>query len=355
MRISALKSIFFIAAIWLLAGMAPTAVAADGKWASLAPFPDPAEEPVGAASGGKLYVMGGIKPVWQPTGLVHVYDPQTNAWTRLKPMPQPSHHTAIAELDGKIYLFGGFLLPESGPPAWVPINNAWRYDPATDTWTALAPMPTKRGAAAAVAAGGRIYVIGGAAQSQGDPSPSVHPSRSHRSLPTIEEYDPATNTWRSRTDMPTARNHVAVGAVKGKIYVIGGRLGAAFITAMPGNTDLVQEYDPSTDRWSLKAPMPTARSAMGYAVINDKIYVAGGEAQTYEYLAAFRAFERYDPATNRWEKLPPMPIPRHGFAGAALGNRFHVVGGDIQSSIVPRPQGSVTHTDQHDAFEIISP
>ena len=65
--------------------------------------------------------------------------------------------------------------------------------------------------------------------------------------------------------------------------------------------------------------------------------------------------EEYDPATNRWEKLPSMPIPRHGIAGAALGNRFHLVAGDVQSSIVPRPKGTEFHTEQHDVFEVVSP
>jgi N-acetylneuraminic acid mutarotase len=325
---------------------------AAGKWVALAPFPEPGEEVQGAAAHGKLYVFQGIKPVWRPMGLVFEYDPATNSWTKKKPMPRPSHHTAVTEMNGKIYLFGGFVLPESGPPSWVPIENAWEYDPATDSWRALAPMPTKRGAAAAAAAGGKIYVIGGAAPFPGDTNPGIHPARPHRSLGTVEEYDPATNSWRERGPMPTPRNHVAIGAVKGKIYVIGGRLGAAFITGMPGTTDLVQEYNPATDSWATKAPIPTARSAVAFGVIQDKIYVAGGEIQTYEYLAAFRALEAYDPATNTWERLPRMPVPRHGLAGAAIGNRLHLVSGDVQSSIVPRPKGVEFHTELHDAFEL---
>lgn len=344
-----------VVSLVLVAGWAAPAVAVEGKWMTLAPFPDPAEEPVGAVAGGKLYVMGGIKPIWQPTGIVYAYDPQTNAWTARKPMPQPIHHNAITVLDGKIYLFGGFTLPQSGPPAWVPSNSAWRYDPEADEWTPLAPMPTPRGAAAAATVNGKIYVIGGAAQLEGDKSPSIHPARPHRSLGTVEEYDPVANSWSTRPSMPVARNHVAIGAVKGKIYVIGGRLGSAFITAMPSDTGLVQEFDPATDMWVLKAPIPTPRSAVGYAVISDKIYVAGGEVQTYEYLAAFRALEVYDPATNRWEKLTAMPIPRHGMAAAALGNRFHLVGGDVQSAMVPRPKGTEFHIEQHDVFEVVRP
>ncbi len=346
-----------IVGLWLaaaLAGFAGPVGAAEGKWVTLAPFPEPGEEVVGAAAGGKLYVFLGIKPIWRPMGLVYEYDPGTNAWTKKKPMPRPSHHTAIAEMNGKIYLFGGFLLPESGPPAWVPIADVWEYDPAADAWRALTPMPTKRGAAAVAAAGGKLYVIGGAAQFPGDPNPGIHPARPHRSLGTAEEYDPATNAWRERSPMPTPRNHVAIGAVKEKIYVIGGRLGAAFITAMPGNSDLNQEYDPPTDRWALKAPMPTPRSAVASGVYNDRICVAGGEVQTYEFLAAFRALECYDPASNTWERLPRMPVPRHGLAGAVLGNRFHLVSGDIQSSIVPRPKPAEFHVELHDAFEFSS-
>jgi N-acetylneuraminic acid mutarotase len=287
-------------------------------------------------------------------GLVYEYDPPTDKWTKKKPMPLAAHHVAVAELNGKIYHFGGFVLPESGPPAWVPINNAWEYDPAADTWRALAPMPTKRGAAAVAAAGGKLYVIGGGAPLPGDASPSIHPARPHRSLGTVEEYDPATNTWRERTPMPTARNHVAIGGVKGKIYVIGGRLGAAFITAMPGNSDLNQEYDPATDRWTLKAPMPTPRSAVAFGVHDDRVCVAGGEVQTYEFLAVYRAVECYDPASNTWERLPRMQVPRHGLAGAVVGNRFHLVSGDIQSSIVPRPKPAEFHVELHDAFEFPS-
>lgn len=326
--------------------------AAQGGWLSLAPFPEPGEELVGAAAGGRLYVFLGIKPVWVPKGLVYEYDPAANAWIKKKPMPRPSHHTAITQLNGKIYLFGGFVLPESGPPAWVPIADAREYDPAADSWRPLAPMPTKRGAAAAAAVDGKLYVIGGAAQLPGDASPSIHPARPHRSLDTVEEYDPAANTWRARAPMPTARNHMAIGAVKGRIYAIGGRLGAAFIIGMPDHTHLVQEYTPATDSWAPKAPMPTARSAVASAVLNDKIYVAGGEIQTYQYLAAFRAFEAFDPVTNTWEQLPFMPVPRHGLAAAALGNRIHLVSGDAQSSMVPRPKGVEFHVEQHDAFEV---
>src|SRR5262247_1542426 len=141
---------------------APTAPTAANPWTNLAPFPTPSEELLGASANGKLYVFAGLAPGWKPKALVHEFDPAANAWSEKKPMPLPSHHVALASMNNKIYAFGGFRLPESGPPAWEPINNAWEYDPAGDTWKELAPMPTKRGAATAAAAGGKLYVTGGA-------------------------------------------------------------------------------------------------------------------------------------------------------------------------------------------------
>jgi len=90
---------------------------ADGKWVKLAPFPEPGEEVYGIAAAGKLYVFGGLAPVWKPRALVYEYNPASDKWTQKKPMALPSHHVALAEMNGKIYVFGGFVLPSADPPA----------------------------------------------------------------------------------------------------------------------------------------------------------------------------------------------------------------------------------------------
>ena len=320
------------------------------KWVKLAPFPEPSEELLGAAAGGKMYVFAGLGPAYKPKGLVYEYDPATDKWAKKKPMALPAHHLAITEHDGKIYAFGGFVLPQSGPPAWVPTNNAWEYDPATDSWKALAPMPTKRGAASAAVVGDKIYVIGGAVPGPGQSA--VVAARPHRSTDAVEEYDPAKNTWRARASMPTPRNHAFAGAVNGKIYVIGGRVGAAFIAAgqdSSTNIGVIEAYDPTTDTWSQALRrMPTARSAGAGGVYGGRIYITGGEYQDYRMMATLRSFEAYDPATNTWATLPSLPVSRHGLAGAVIGNRLHMVSGDVQSA------GSGVHvdTEEHDAFSL---
>ena len=193
-------------------------------------------------------------------------------------------------------------------------------------------MPTRRGAAAAGVANGKIYITGGANSLSGVTENGIHPARPHNVMPTVEEYDPAANTWKTVRPLLLARNHhVAVG-VADKIYVIGGRVGAAFISGTSNNVDLVEMYDPATDLWMPRARMPTARSAIGAGVYNNQILVAGGEGQDQRFLAAFKAVEAYDPALNRWQILPSMPRPRHGLAVGAIGNRLYTVSGDGQSA-----------------------
>ena len=154
--------------------------------------------------------------------------------------------------------------------------------------------------------------------------------------------------------MTVARNHAFAGAVNGKIYVIGGRTGHGFILSAT-NTDVVEEYNPVADLWSVpKERMPTARSGGAWGTDGRRIYVAGGEVTTQGIVGAFRAIEAYEPATNSWTTLPSMPMPRHGVAGAVIGNRFHLVSGMIQSAgamsfLDPKLE---VHTGTHDVLEL---
>src|ERR1700693_4701726 len=308
---------------------------AQGKWMELAAFPQPRERVTGQAANGKMYVFAGLlsAPVWQPVGMVYEYDPSTNKWTKKKPMALPAHHLTLTEYNGKIYVFGGFTAGKVGNlAAWTPINNAFEYDPVKDSWRELAPMPTKRGAGVAVTVGDKMYMIGGATVAPGATNPAIHPTTAQRVVGTVEEYDPKTNQWRARATMPTPRNHTAAGVVDGKIYVIGGRIGAAFIAAS-SNLSNVEAYDPVNDTWSPPlAKMPTARSGLCVGVYQNRIYIAGGEFQNAVEQTAYRVFEGYDPATNSWQVMPPMVLARHGVAGGVIGNRFYAISGDIQSS-----------------------
>jgi N-acetylneuraminic acid mutarotase len=326
-------------------------------WKRGAPFPEPDEELYGVALNGKMYVMGG----WadgNAAGVNYEYNPTTDKWTKKQPMPRPAHHAALTTANGKIYVMGGFVPPkDTAIPvggAWEPIDNAWEYDPAADSWKSLAPLPGKRGSALAAEVGGKIYVIGGATTADGSKDPFFTFFGPSKVLSTNDVYDPATNKWESRTPMSVARNHAFGAAVNGKIYVIGGRTGHAFILSAT-NTDVVEEYNPISNSWSApKERMPTPRSGGAWGTDGRRIYVAGGEVTTTELVGAFRAVEAYDTITNSWMTLPPMPMPRHGVAGAVIGSRFHLVSGMVQSAgalTFLDPQ-LATHTGVHDILEL---
>jgi N-acetylneuraminic acid mutarotase len=326
-------------------------------WKKGAPFPQPDEELYGVALNGKMYVIGG----WddgKAGGVNYEYNPATDKWTKKQPMPWPAHHAALAAANGKIYVMGGFVPPkDSAIPvggAWEPIDNAWEYDPAGDSWKSLPPLPGKRGSALAAEVGGKIYVIGGATTVDGSKEPFFTFFGPSKVLATNDVYDPATNKWQSREPTSVARNHAFGAAVNGKIYVIGGRTGHGFILSAT-NTDVVEEYNPVSNSWSApKERMPTPRSGGAWGTDGRRIYVAGGEVTTTALVGAFRAIEAYDVLTNSWITLPPMPMPRHGVAGAVIGNRFHLVSGMIQSAgalTFLDPQ-LATHTGNHDILEL---
>jgi N-acetylneuraminic acid mutarotase len=231
-------------------------------------------------------------------------------WTTKKPAPWSANHMALVSYRGKVYVFGGATV-ESQPNAL----KSWEYDPVADTWKDLAPMPSKRTASVAIENAGKIYVIGGS-------------DEGGLSVGTNEVYDVATNTWATKKPMPTARNHPAGGAVNGKLYVIGGRLTAANVANMISSpTDVVEEYDPATDKWKSMTKMPYMTSGQGWITFQNRIYVAGGELRDAHMDAIFRDFVVFDPAANDWYRLPSMPTARHGVVLAAYGNRIHAVAG----------------------------
>lgn len=338
----------------VLIGMVVTNAQVQGRYVRLAPIPEASEEYDSTVANGKLYLFGG-NPVGEggkqgaPPGVVYEYDPAADRWTKKKNMPQPAHHNAVVGYNGKVYVFGGGVQRQPGGPTQFPIANSWEYDPAADSWRALAPLPAPRLAAAAVESGGKIYVMGGVGAYPGLENQSLGGEQPARVLDTNQVYDPATNTWQTRQTMPTARNHMFVGAVGGKIYVIGGRVGSMAVVS-GSTTDLVEEYDIAADRWgAVKLRMPTPRDGGTVGVYQGRIYVAGGQSISAIHNSVSRALEAYDPATNSWTSLPPLPQARHGQGGGIIGNRFHIVSGHLTAAF---SGGEPLNVPAHDAFEL---
>src|SRR5439155_26130642 len=136
------------------------------------------------------------------------------------------------------------------------------YDPVSETWITKASMPTARHSPAAGVIDGILYVVGGRDNDQ-------------NWVRTLEAYDPATNTWTTKTPMPTARGHLGAGVVNGLLYAVGGAVDD-FPTPPATVFAAVEAYDPLTNTWATKAPMPTPRWHLGVTVVNGVLYAVGG-------------------------------------------------------------------------------
>lgn len=230
---------------------------ASGEWSPIAPIPTGRTLPGAAlASDGRIYVVGGAVNGGYSTA-IEAYDPGADTWTSgLAPMPTPRYEVAaVAAGQGaqeRVYALGGFNNGVAGGS----FATVEAYDPATDTWSTVAPLPTaRRGLAAVRGPDGLVYAIGGSPVSGSPPSNAVH------------AYDPATGTWSSRAPLPTARAyHAAALGADGLIYVVGGS----------GAGGSVEAYDPVADAWRAVASLPTPRMALAAAASGGRVYAIGG-------------------------------------------------------------------------------
>ena len=146
------------------------------------------------------------------------------------------------------------------------------------------------------------------------------------------EYDPVTDTYERRGDLPFSRRWGTCAVVDGEIYLIGGHDGFRGT-----NTNLVWT-DPVNDIWEQRTPMPVSLYGAGREnpVIDGKIYVTHGWNDDYFRTTNFM----YDPQTDTWAQKGPALYPRDGVACGVINNRLYVVGGrDLPSE----PDGLTYH------------
>ena len=197
------------------------------------------------------------------------------------------------------------------------------YDPATDTWTTKTPMPMLKYALSANVVNGQIYLIGGLSQSA--PNSTVSPSTENL------VYDPSTDSWTAKTVIPTAVYNYASAVVDNKIYVISGH--ETEVMSGNGTTRIPtpnQIYDPQTDTWSYGTPMPIAvdfGAAAGATtgVASPKaIYVMGGFVG---FVAPVNLTQVYHPENDTWSIGASMQTARWGLGVAVVDDMLYAIGG----------------------------
>jgi N-acetylneuraminic acid mutarotase len=196
------------------------------------------------------------------------------------------------------------------------------YDPATNTWTARANMPVALTHGGVAVDGTTVWIAGGLL---GD-------YEGGENLPTRQtwRYDTVTDTWAPGPDLPAAAGAGGTAVVGRDLHYFGG-------FATDGQGDSSKHYvlnldalaaDPNTP-WRSAASMPIARNHFGTAVLNGKVYAIGGQHGRDETYRNLRDVNVYDPATDRWSAAAKLPKPMSHFHNSTtvVNNRILIAGG----------------------------
>jgi N-acetylneuraminic acid mutarotase len=279
----------------------------------------------GGVIDGKIYVFGGNDKDGSDLKSTEMFDPNTSTWTS---RADNNHNSGYgveeltgAVLDGKLYVFGAYGWSEWTGTSGV-FNFVEEYNPATNNWRSRAPKPTVVTTAPAAAYKDEIYLFGGVYSTYGMSQPIIYRD--------VEAFKPSTNTWRKVTSIPRNIRLFAVATVGNKAYLIGG-----YLMDEDRMTGEVMCFDFLTGQWDTDSckPMPEDRArALSYSaaapVIDGKIFLVGGDEGSLSLgIWASNKVDVYDPAANTWETRQPLPFSVDSHLFVTVDKRLYVIGG----------------------------
>ena len=282
---------------WVLS---PADSAAGQTWVAAAPLPKPRGHLSAAVLGDRIYALGGSEshdPVPLDVPWVHRYDPASDAWTEVAPLPFPRSHFEQSTLvrDGRIVILGG----RSTGTGRESLRDVTEYDPVADRWLSLPPLPKPLHSPFAVLIGGRMIVgLGGV----GDGNPdNVDVWTERRESP-----------WKPGPPPPVPLGEVSAASIGNRFYLVGDA--APWTLALDLGTG---RWDP-VDRHAVR---PAAGNHHAAEVWNDRLYLFGGIDRGEGMV------QIYDPATDRWRFGPVMPFAGGSIASAVIGSQIYLAGG----------------------------
>jgi len=257
-----------------------------------------------AAGHSVVYVIGGRSASGGSLTKVMAYDVSTNQWTVKAPLPVARYSTnGAAVINGKIFISGGRKNDWAYNP---PSAQSYMYDPRTDTWTQKQNVPDGGDRGFTGLIGGKLYVLSRCIEA---PPMDYYFGDCDPPRANFFRYNQVKDQW---TTLPspanTYTNGGAAGVIGGKFYVAGG-------------TSL-EVYDPATNRWATLRPPPRFLGYFPTGTSADaKLYVFGGLGPRDPETGAvdtLRTTTIYDPATNAWTEGRSLPTSRSGAAATRI-------------------------------------
>jgi Papain family cysteine protease/Kelch motif len=204
--------------------------------------------PLSVADGAAVVVNGGLYAFNDGTfgsGNAMQWNASTDTWTVLAADPWPRRYPPAGVINGEVYLAGGF--GTNG-------NVTTAYDPVTNSWQDVAPIPFS-GVNTAVTYSGQLYVIG---VSGGNSNPTQ-----------IASYSPSTNAWTPLTSLSASCYSSEATLVGSSIWVLGG-------TSNGTAQGSINIYQIPSDTWCPGPALPEPMYGFALAQVNGKIYIIGG-------------------------------------------------------------------------------
>jgi hypothetical protein len=273
----------------------------------------------GAGYGGKAYLFGGAVyngAVMVPTDKGHVFDPEGDSWQELTPMEMPRSECQTGTTDSSILIFGGKVA--SGFTS-VATDRVDKYDPISDTWTRLSPMPHPRSEFNIAYSGGKYYLLGG--------------SDGSRSLKdTMDVYDPSVDEWQSQ---PAPSGNWTISP--SHHYTAAGQGSEIFLISIENGLYINLEGYDITSFSKTRASTLMISSVFGSThppaprlipVGNERIFLAGGQMSPRSggYLFSNRTFI-YSTASGYWLDWFPLPEARNPEIAVYSQGKVFLIGG----------------------------
>lgn len=218
-------------------------------------------------------------------------------------MRVPRSNMAVATTDNRIYIIGGF-------DGFNYLNTVEVYNPSIgefDNSVAFPAISEAKSGAGAVVIGNKLYVIGGYNGARYSDTVEVCDLSADKPQWTVK---PKTSNWM------TPRAEFGIATYGGKIYVFGGQGESGYLSS-------IQEYDPATNTWrTLNTKLTEARAELKALTMSGKIYILGGTNGR-----ASDTVEEFDPYEKTIKKLPRLSRAKSSFGAVVAYNKIYIVGG----------------------------
>ena len=130
----------------------------------------------------------------------------------------------------------------------------------------------------------------------------------------IYKHNTETNDWDKMKSFRSLQRNPCVVNDQQFLYVISGR-----------ESNITVRFDSGQNNWKKLAAVNEERFNAFGAAMNDKIYIAGGQSSSaYRGLSSC---EVYNPATNEWQLMPGLKVPRYSASMVCFAGQLYVLGG----------------------------